>query len=478
MSERGIGVLCCSLLMGETRRALDRLGWTGVLVATVPGQCHTAGPTQNVDWDRALDSLLEQTDDIIAVCMNCIHRPGAYARNGSRLALIDHPQVRTTGAVTQGELFIGAEATEALLSERAFMVLPGWLNLWRQVVFDVWRFDDATAQEFFRESSSRLLFLDTGIEGPWDQEMQAFSECAGIPWKRRVVGTSYLEGLLTLEFERIRAERLAGKQEESLRKARAVAADREVLVDFVTRLVDVLDGPAIRTQLRETLEMLFAPEAVEMEDLPAPIPAKVPAARSTRVSVTEDGRSLELDVLLGDGSRIRFLVYNVTFLEHMDRYLPLARITADAAALALDAARLHLREKDLVKALQEKVTELDSFVYSASHDLQSPLRSVVAFSELLTQELGDGLSDDAGTYLDFITKGTKRMNALVISLLALSRTERHALNVAEVSLERCVDDALLNLSSPIHESSAAVERGRLPRVQVDPTLVTQLYQNL
>ncbi|MFH1532594.1 MAG: ATP-binding protein, partial [Pseudomonadota bacterium] len=46
------------------------------------------------------------------------------------------------------------------------------------------------------------------------------------------------------------------------------------------------------------------------------------------------------------------------------------------------------------------------------------------------------------------------------------------------SLERCVDDALLNLSSPIHESSAAVERGRLPRVQVDPTLVTQLYQNL
>lgn len=478
MAEQDLGVLCCSLLLGETRRALKRMGWVDVPVAAVPGQCHTAGPRQKVEWDAALHELLEQADDVIAVCMNCIHRPGLHAVNGSRLAVIDHSRVRVTDTATQGELFMGAEATEALLSEKVFMVLPGWLRIWRQVVFDVWGFSEDTAQEFYRESSSRLLFLDTGVSAPWKEEMEAFAASAGVPWERRVVGTSHLELVLTFQMERIRAERLDGSRQEALQKARAVAADREVLVDFVTRLGDVLDGPAIRAQLRETLEMLFAPESVVEEDLGTSTPCRAEGARSTQVSVIDDGRSLEIEIVLGDGSCVRFLVQNLAFVEHMDLYVPLARVTADAAALALDAARLHLREKDLVKALQEKVKELDSFVYSASHDLQSPLRSVVAFSELLTRDLGDDLSEDCRTYLDFINKGAMRMRALILSLLALSRTERHALMLLPIDLDECVSGALESLAIPIQEAAATVERAALPKALADAALITQLFQNL
>ena len=478
MVERDIGVLCCSLLIGEPRRALDRLGWTAVPVAAVPGECHTAGPTRKLEWDQALSSLLDQADDVVSVCMNCVHRPGMHTRNGGRLALIDHPRVRVTDAATQGELFMGAEATDALLSERAFMVLPGWLRIWRRVVFDVWGFDEITAREFYQESASSLLFLDTGLDGPWDEEMAAFSAATGLPWARRFVGTSHLETLLTLEVERLRARRMTEDRELSLRKARAVAADREVLVDFVTRLGDVLDGAAIRAQLRETLEMLFAADAVAQQTLPPAQPAGSEVSRSSRVEVSEDGMSLDLVLRLGDGSRERFRVHRVAFPEHMDRYRHLARITADAATLALDAARLYLREKDLVKALQEKVTELDSFVYSASHDLQSPLRSVVAFSDLLARNLGDDLSDDARTYIDFITRGATRMRALVLSLLALSRTERHALQKVDIPLEICVRDALENLAVPLEEAGAVVSRDALPSVRADPALITQLYQNL
>lgn len=478
MAEQDLGVLCCSLLLGETRRALKRMGWVDVPVAAVPGQCHTAGPRQKVEWDAALHELLEQADDVIAVCMNCIHRPGLHAVNGSRLAVIDHSRVRVTDTATQGELFMGAEATEALLSEKVFMVLPGWLRIWRQVVFDVWGFSEDTAQEFYRESSSRLLFLDTGVSAPWKEEMEAFAASAGVPWERRVVGTSHLELVLTFQMERIRAERLDGSRQEALQKARAVAADREVLVDFVTRLGDVLDGPAIRAQLRETLEMLFAAESVVEEDLGTSTPCRAEGARSTQVSVIDDGRSLEIEIVLGDGSCVRFLVQNLAFVEHMDLYVPLARVTADAAALALDAARLHLREKDLVKALQEKVKELDSFVYSASHDLQSPLRSVVAFSELLTRDLGDDLSEDCRTYLDFINKGAMRMRALILSLLALSRTERHALMLLPIDLDECVSGALESLAIPIQEAAATVERAALPKALADAALITQLFQNL
>ena len=478
MADRDVGVLCCSLLVGETRRALDRLGWAEVPLAAAPGQCHTAGPTQKLKWDAALDSLLDQADHVIAVCMNCLHRPGNRTKNGHRLALLDHPRVQVIEAATQGELFMGAEAADALLSDRVFMVLPGWLRIWREVVFVVWAFDDATIREFYQESSSRLLYLDTGVDVPWAEEMPLFSEAAGIPWERQVVGTSHIEGLLTLEMERVRAKRLAETQDQSVRSARAAAANREVLVDFVTRLVDVLDGTAIRTQFKETLEVLFAPKKVVVEVLPSTTPDEEPTSRSSEVETIDDGRSLELVLILGDGSRVRFRGLEVAFSEHMDKYVPLAKITADAAALALDAARLHLREKDLVRTLREKVSELDSFVYCASHDLQSPLRSVVAFSELLSKDLGDDLSEVGRTYMDFITKGATRMRALIMSLLALSRTERHELKAQGISIDDCVTDALANLAEPIREAGAVVDRDPAPKVRGDPVLITQLYQNL
>ncbi len=478
MAERDIGVLCCSLLTGETAKALERLGWDDVPIAAVPGQCHTAGPTQKVEWDAALEELLGKADDVISVCMNCIHRPGNHAQNGGRLSLIDHPRVHVTDTATQWELFLGRDGTEAFLSERAFIVLPGWLRLWRRIVFGEWGFDLETAQEFYRESSSRLLFLDTGLGGDWTVEMEAFSDTVGIPWEGRVVGTIILENLLTLEFERIRAQRLFQGQKDSIQKTRAIAADHAVLVDFLTRLGDVLDRPTIRAQLRETLEILFAPGVIEEETLPPPEGLDGPQPRSSRVVGSPDGLGLDLILTLGDGSRLRVRVGDVAYPEHMDRYLPLARITADAATLALDAARLHLREKDLVTALQEKVKELDSFVYIASHDLQSPLRSVVAFSELLARELGDDLSEDAKTYLGFINTGGMRMRALILSLLALSRTERHTLNLEDANLMECIEGALANLALPMEEAGATVEQGALPRVQADPALITQLYQNL
>ena len=103
---------------------------------------------------------------------------------------------------------------------------------------------------------------------------------------------------------------------------------------------------------------------------------------------------------------------------------------------------------------------------------------MVAFSELLARDLGDGLSEDGRVYLDFITKGATRMRALILSLLALSRTERHALKLGNVSLEACVEGALESLAVPIQEAGATVERTALPRARADAALITQLYQNL
>ena len=114
----------------------------------------------------------------------------------------------------------------------------------------------------------------------------------------------------------------------------------------------------------------------------------------------------------------------------------------------------------------------------ASHDLQEPLRTLIAFSDLLRKDLGDSLPERAARDLGFITDAAKRMQTLIQDLLALSRAGRVAKKREKVSLGECADRALEALAIRVKETGAQITRDELPEVWGDSTLLTQLYQNL
>ncbi len=122
--------------------------------------------------------------------------------------------------------------------------------------------------------------------------------------------------------------------------------------------------------------------------------------------------------------------------------------------------------------------ELDEFTNVASHDLQEPLRTLIAFSDLLRKDLGDSLPEQAAKDLAFITDAAKRMQTLIQDLLALSRTGRVAKKREKVSLGECADRTLEALAARVKETGAQITRDKLPEVWGDSTLLTELYQNL
>jgi len=128
--------------------------------------------------------------------------------------------------------------------------------------------------------------------------------------------------------------------------------------------------------------------------------------------------------------------------------------------------------------LVRRNTELDEFTYVASHDLQEPLRKLVSFGQLLPKDLGGDLPPRAGKDLAFITDAARRMQTLVVDLLALSRAGRADLKRERLSLDDCVDRAVQALATRVVETHAEINRDALPDVVGDPTLLTQLYQNL
>jgi len=143
-------------------------------------------------------------------------------------------------------------------------------------------------------------------------------------------------------------------------------------------------------------------------------------------------------------------------------------------ALADRTVQLERMNRELV-ALN---AELDDFTNMASHDMQEPLRTLIAFSDLLRQDLGDSLPEQGAKDLDFITDAVKRMQALIQDLLVLSRAGRAAQKKEKVSLRECADLALEALAMRVKETGAQVVCDKLPDVWGDSTLLTQLYQNL
>lgn len=128
--------------------------------------------------------------------------------------------------------------------------------------------------------------------------------------------------------------------------------------------------------------------------------------------------------------------------------------------------------------LHQRNQELDDFAYVASHDLQEPLRKLIAFGSALEEDMARGEQDEALEDARVLASAARRMQQLVQDLLALSRSSRQNMKLEHVALDACVDRALIALEARIDETGAVIVREELPAVRGDARLLAQLYQNL
>ncbi|OGR01099.1 MAG: hypothetical protein A2505_04285 [Deltaproteobacteria bacterium RIFOXYD12_FULL_55_16] len=80
--------------------------------------------------------------------------------------------------------------------------------------------------------------------------------------------------------------------------------------------------------------------------------------------------------------------------------------------------------------------ELEAYIYSISHDLRAPLRSVSEFSRIVTEDYAPQLDAQAQDYLTRVRRGAEKMNRLVEGLLRLSRVSRQNLERSECDLSK------------------------------------------
>ena len=125
--------------------------------------------------------------------------------------------------------------------------------------------------------------------------------------------------------------------------------------------------------------------------------------------------------------------------------------------------------------------EREQFLAVVSHEMRTPLTSIISFSELLRSEAG-GLSPDGLRFLGIIERNADRLLRLINDLLMLNRLEAGGLplELAQVSLPDVAAEAVKSAVPVAAKSGVTVhlDAGEGPQVLADPRRLAQVLDNL
>lgn len=143
-----------------------------------------------------------------------------------------------------------------------------------------------------------------------------------------------------------------------------------------------------------------------------------------------------------------------------------------------DIERLNIALKKRSESLEIAISELESFSYSVSHDLQSPLRHISGFSRVLLEDHGDKLNPEANRCVKRISHAVSKMDLLINALLQLSSFNRTELDLQITNLSAMAAEIVTELHEMDSERSVMVEVSAGLTALADRNLLRATLENL
>ncbi|HET9569867.1 MAG TPA: DUF1638 domain-containing protein [Bacteroidales bacterium] len=183
--NRKLIIIACSIFRKEleflqSRRNMD------VPIVYLDSMLHM----QPVLLRKKLDETLQAYRDfkIILLYGDCHARMLDYEKN---------PNILRSPGINCCEILLGSEKYRSLRKEGAFILLPEWINRWKEVFVDYMGFKNAqTAKSFMGEMHHKLVFVDTGLHDRESLPFDEISEFLGLPMEYCLKNTDELEKIL------------------------------------------------------------------------------------------------------------------------------------------------------------------------------------------------------------------------------------------------------------------------------------------
>lgn len=135
--------------------------------------------------------------------------------------------------------------------------------------------------------------------------------------------------------------------------------------------------------------------------------------------------------------------------------------------------------KQANEALRRANKDLEQLAYSASHDLQEPLRMVSIYSQLLRKKYAGRLDLEADQYIEYTIGGAMRMDRLITDLLTYTTLASAPHVIANpVDANEPLRRALFTLRDFVQQHSAVVVSGVLPQLRMKAADLEVVFRNL
>lgn len=130
----------------------------------------------------------------------------------------------------------------------------------------------------------------------------------------------------------------------------------------------------------------------------------------------------------------------------------------------------------LNEKLQAAYEELDTFSYTISHDLRTPLTSIKTYTELLLKN--KSIDENGKKMLDRILHGANKMNFLIKEILNLARVGRSDIIFETVDMPSLLKEIETEVWNAFKADKTELVLGELPDLKGDRTMIAQVFTNL
>ena len=130
---------------------------------------------------------------------------------------------------------------------------------------------------------------------------------------------------------------------------------------------------------------------------------------------------------------------------------------------------------DELKKVQE---ELESFSYSVSHDLRTPIRAINGYTQILIEDHISAIDDDGKNVLQAIIKNSNKMGILIDDLLAFSKLGRKQVASVNINMTTLLRTVINDMMVEKGENTPIFEIDHLAPAYGDPSLIKQVWVNL
>jgi light-regulated signal transduction histidine kinase (bacteriophytochrome) len=160
--------------------------------------------------------------------------------------------------------------------------------------------------------------------------------------------------------------------------------------------------------------------------------------------------------------------------------LGISEDVTEQRAMAQEISRLNVNLAERAAHLEASNHELESFSYSVSHDLRSPLGAIDGFAQALEERHGGALDEQGRRYLGLIRTNTRRMAILIDQLLEFSRLARQPVIKEQTNMDAILREVIeaVQQENPSASNKPQIDIGPLPPAQADAVLLRQVWANL